>query len=126
MGLSFVRRADYDLAICGQVVGLLRICFGCHVCQKAIESSQGVSSSIISKLLGAWTTGIEEVYEARLLWAASCLGFFGFMCSGEFTMVDSNSQPAISISDVQVDSHLAPSMVKIHLRRAKTDPSVMG
>ena len=56
----------------------------------------------------ACTSAFPEVLEARLLWAACCcLGYFGFLCSGEFTAT-TTSQFAVQVSDVATDSHLSP------------------
>ena len=62
---------------------------------------------------------------ARLLWAACCLGFFGFLRAGEFTATG-GSAPPITLADVSVDSHSAPSVLKVRLRKAKTDPFGRG
>ena len=43
------------------------------------------------------------------------------MRAGEFTS-DSKNPPATCVSDVAVCSHTSPSMVRVHLRRAKIDP----
>ena len=61
-------------------------------------------------------------YDARLLWAACCVGFFGFLRAGEFTSTGLQPSPSICVSDVAVSLHTAPSVVQVHLRRAKTDP----
>lgn len=82
-----------------------------------------ISTDILSKLLGVWST---EDYESRMLWAAVCVGFFGFMRSGEFTCRSSSDEPPILSSAVAVDSHVSPSMVKIFLKKAKTDPFGKG
>ena len=65
-------------------------------------------------------------FESSMLWAASFLGFFGFMRAGEFTMTSPSKLPSICASDVAVDSHLAPSVLRIFLRKAKTDPFGKG
>jgi len=60
-----------------------------------------------------------------MLWAACCMGFFGFMRAGEFTAKsgqDADSSSALSLQDVSVDQHSNPSMVKVLLRQSKTDP----
>jgi len=60
-----------------------------------------------------------------MLWAACCLGFFGFLRAGEFTIQKAQDfDPSLSLCphDVSVDSHANPSMVRIHLKRSKTDP----
>ena len=63
---------------------------------------------------------------ARLLWAASCLGFFGFLRAGEFTAVSSSTPMSICVSDVAVDRHHSPSVMRVFLRKAKTDPFRKG
>ena len=63
-----------------------------------------------------------EQYDARMLWAAACVGFFGFMRSGEFTCRSSEEPPPILSSAVAVDSHVTPTTVNIFLKKAKTDP----
>ena len=55
-----------------------------------------------------------------MLWTACCLGYFGFLRVGEFPS-NLTDPPAIRVSGVAVDSHTSPSMVRIHLQRAKTD-----
>ena len=81
-----------------------------------------ITSSVMRCLLAAWTSGIKSEFETRLLWAASCLVFFGFLRAGELTLESASAQPAICRSDVAVDSHSSPTVLSVHLRRAKTDP----
>ena len=67
-------------------------------------------------------------YEHRLLWAACCLGFFGFLRSGEFT-AHSQRYPGvtlISADDIARDSAYPPCFVRARLRRSKTDPFGRG
>ena len=78
------------------------------------------------KLLEVWAADSHGVYEARLLWAASCLGFFGFLRSGEFTLCDLRAPPPILSSGVAIDSRENPSVIRVHLRQAKTDPFGKG
>ena len=60
-----------------------------------------------------------DIFEAHLLWTACCLGYFGFMWSGEF-IVTGSSPPVIQVADLAVDSHESPTLVKVTLRWAKT------
>ena len=58
-----------------------------------------------------------------MLWAAFCLGFWGFLWAGEFTCP---SQAALSsemlmVDYVVIDSHEDPSHMMIRLKRSKTD-----
>ena len=68
----------------------------------------------------------NDMYEARLLWAACCLGYFGFMRAGEFTVKGPASPPSIQATDFAIDSHTNPSLARVSLRRAKTDPLGKG
>ena len=63
-----------------------------------------------------------------MLWAAFCLGFFGFLRAGEFTCPSQSACPSdmLIIDDVAIDSHEAPSHMMIHLKRSKTDPFGAG
>lgn len=62
-----------------------------------------------------------------MLWAACCLGFFGFLRAGEFT-VNSSFDPSIhlSIGDIQADSLVNPSCFKVFIKCSKTDPFRKG
>ena len=63
-----------------------------------------------------------------MLWAAFCLGFFGFLRVGEFTCPSQSACPSemLIIDDVAIDSHEAPSHMTICLKRSKTDPIGAG
>ena len=55
-------------------------------------------------------------------WAAICVGFFGFLQSGEFTATPTYcSDHVISVSDISVDSRSNPQVVTFTLRYSKTD-----
>ena len=81
-----------------------------------------ITPFIMRKLQGVWDGSSANPYVGRLLWAACCLGFFGFMRSGEFTCQSADGEPPIPVSAVSVDSHSAPTMVRVFLQKAKTDP----
>ena len=59
-----------------------------------------------------------------MLWAASVLCFFGFFRAGEITLPSLNafdSGKHLSWGDIAVDSLEAPTMLKIRLKKSKTD-----
>ena len=86
-----------------------------------------VTVDVMRSLQAVWARApAESQYNATMLWAASCLGYFGFMRAGEFTLVERSAPPAILSSDVSVDSHSNPSVLRVLLRRAKTDPFGKG
>ena len=60
-----------------------------------------------------------------MLWAAYCVGFFGFLRAGEFTVrsaSDFDQSSSLTLQDVAVDQHTDPSVVQIRLKQSKTDP----
>ena len=65
--------------------------------------------------------------EHIMLWAACCLGFFGFLWAGEFT-VDCAFDPSIhlTVQDLQVDAEVNPSSLRVHIKSSKTDPFHQG
>ena len=59
-----------------------------------------------------------------MLWAACCTAFFGFFRMGELTsptVVNRGPVDGVTVGDVAVDDHNNLSLVRIHLRRSKTD-----
>lgn len=62
-----------------------------------------------------------------MLWAACCLGFFGFLRAGEFTS-NSPFDPNVhlGVSDVQADTLQDPTCFQIHIKCSKTDPFRVG
>ena len=62
-----------------------------------------------------------------MLWAACCLGFFGFLWAGEFT-VNCAFDPSIhlTVQDLQVDAEANPSSLRVRIKSSKTDPFRQG
>ena len=62
-----------------------------------------------------------------ILWAACCVGFFGFLRGGEFT-VNSPFDPSLhlTLDDIQVDAPLNPKSVCLFIKCSKTDPLRKG
>ena len=82
--------------------------------------------AIMHQLQNVWAHATEDQYQVRMLWAACCLGYFGFMRAAEFTAEDPLEPASIQVSDAAVDSHSNPSMVRVFVRRAKSDPFGKG
>ena len=58
-----------------------------------------------------------------MLWAACCLGFFGFLRSEEFTVQSvGTTDPPLLRSDIALHSRENPTVVLVKIRRSKTDP----
>ena len=64
-----------------------------------------------------------------MIWAASCLAFFGVLRSSELTVPSQDTyDPSIhlSVNDVAVDSRLSPTMIQVTIKQSKTDPFRQG
>ena len=68
-----------------------------------------------------------KCHDHVMLWAACCLGFFGFLREGEFT-TNSPFDPSIhlAVSDVQADALVDPTCFRVHIKSSKTDSFRVG
>ncbi len=60
-----------------------------------------------------------------MLWAAACLGYFGCLRAGGFTVPsDSNIDLTVCLTcaDVAEDSHSEPNLIQVHFKQSKTGP----
>ena len=65
-----------------------------------------ITVAIMCHLQEIWACSPASMqYDATMLWATACIGYFGFMKAREFTMTDPTEPLAIQASDVAVDSH---------------------
>ena len=82
-----------------------------------------VTPEILWLLLATWSAWPKgSWHDALMLWAAFCLGFFGFLWSGEFTCpTQQGFRPhMLGVWDVHVDSRDNPIMVSVRLCRSKS------
>ena len=86
-----------------------------------------ITPDILHKIYLLWSQTPQD-FDHIMLWAAFCLGFFGFMRSGEFTCpsLPAFTADMLSSQDVAVDSHTSPSHLVVRLRRSKNDPFGAG
>ena len=86
-----------------------------------------ITPDLLRRIYHTWSQ-MDIDYDKSMLWAAFCLGFFGFLRSGEFTSTtaNSNSPDRLSPADIEVDSHINPGCMAVHIRRSKTDPFGVG
>jgi len=67
--------------------------------------------------------------DKAMLWAAACLGFFGFLRAGEFTVPSEEGFDAsthLTHQDIAIDDPRRPNMIRVHLKQSKTDPFRKG
>ena len=86
-----------------------------------------ITPELLLKIYKVWSQGPLD-YNKIMLWAAFCMGFFGFMHAGELTCpsLEAFSPDMLSPQDVSVDSHVCPSHLAVHLKRSKNDPFAAG
>ncbi len=91
-------------------------------CSSTGQPRLRITPLILQQLHSLWSTQ-PIAYDKVILWAACCLGFFGFMRSGEFTCpsLAAFETSMLTPADVVVDSRLNTKYLSIHLRRSKTD-----
>ena len=82
----------------------------------------------LRQLRAVWSKTPVPSFDHRMLWAAVCLGFFGFLRAGEFTCpsLHAFTSDMLSAQDISVDSLTHPSRMEVTLRRSKTDPFGAG
>ena len=82
-----------------------------------------ITPAILRRIRASWASRAEE-FDIVMLWAACCTAFFGFFRAGEITIPSRGSydpQQHLSFRDVATDSFQAPQLIRLHLRRSKTD-----
>ena len=80
-----------------------------------------ITPKILRLIKSQWTPHGGET-DFVMLWAACCVGFFGFMRAGEFTSRPGEQSPSLTVEDIAMDDRKNPTMVRIHLKHSKTDP----
>ena len=80
--------------------------------------------------------GIKEVllrkpyeYHSIMMWAACCMGFFGFLRSSKFTTPSQTGydpEVHLSVLNVAVDNKVRPQLLQVTIKQSKTDPFRQG
>ena len=68
-------------------------------------------------------------WDRRMLWAAMNICFFGFLRSGEICCPTSSTfddSEHLTLNEVSLDSHMAPSRLFLRIKASKTDPFRAG
>lgn len=87
-----------------------------------------ITPTILRQLLKHWNKSAQDT-DTKMLWAACCLGFFGFLRAGEFTVVAENAvdlSVCLTPADVAIDCHTNPKIMKVRIKASKTDPYRQG
>lgn len=102
-----------------------------HTCNwqtRTVKSRLPITPVILHKIWDYWLPKSAEL-DVKMLWTAVVIYFFGFFCSGEITVPSHNSfDPFTHLAwrDASFDNVLAPTMLKVHLKKSKTDELKRG
>ena len=87
-----------------------------------------ITPDILRRMHSVWAE-VANNPDTHLLWAACCVPFFGFLCSGELTTPSQDSydpQSTLLLSDIALDTHNNPTTLAVTLKQSKTDPFRLG
>ncbi len=85
-----------------------------------------ITIHLLRQLHTVWSTP-PILHDQVMLWAACCMGFFGFLRAGEFTCTGTNeAEYPLTVGDITVDSREDPRLITVYLKRSKTDPFGAG
>lgn len=86
-----------------------------------------ITPFILRSIHTVWS-GAQLTPDRVMLWAAFCLGFFGFMRAGEFTCPSHQAftQEMLTVDSIAVDSHENPKHLSVFLKHSKTDQFGVG
>ena len=77
----------------------------------------------LNQIRALWSPKAHD-NDTIMLWAASCLRFFGFFRMGEITTPSDTAYDQarhLSYADIAVDRVSSPTMLRCHLKQPKTD-----
>ena len=100
----------------------------CDQHTRTVKIRLPITPAILHKIRDYWLPKSTEP-DIKMLWAAVVICFFGFFHSGEITVPSLNSfDPSSHLAwgDVSLDNVLDPTMLKVHLRKSKTDQLKKG
>lgn len=87
-----------------------------------------ITPAILGKMRQTWSREATS-WDHVMLWAACCLGFFGFLRSGELSAPeDGKFDPGqhLSYTDIAADDTANPRTLSVTIKQSKTDPFRQG
>ena len=83
-----------------------------------------ITPDIMRRLKEVWSASGDSP-DTKMIWAACCLCFFGFLRAGELTVPsDTGFDPSVHlcVSDLALDDSRCPSLLRVSIKQSKTDP----
>ena len=130
--LSAVRNLHITKGWPDPLVGTLRLELVLKGVKRVKASPAKIKLPITPLILYRIREGIRQQGDDEdgfMLWAACCLGFFGFLRTAEFTVPNGKDfDPSVHLTagDITVDSHIEPSLLQVRIKASKTDQFKQG
>ena len=130
--LSAIRHAHLERGLQDPLKGKTRLDLALKGFRRGRPRTQDARLPItpmILETIGRSLNGYTDRYKQLLVWAACCLGFFAFMRSGELTVPTGSIFDCtihLTPRDITVDDLQRPTMLKIHVKSSKNDPTRKG
>ena len=87
-----------------------------------------ITPIILERMRQVWNADPSN-WDHVMLWAASCVGFFGFLRSGELTVPESDEfdpKQHLMFTDLAIDDAANPRVISMRIKQSKTDPFRQG
>lgn len=87
-----------------------------------------ITPLVLERLHRVWSQDSSDL-DAIMMWAVCCVGFVGFLRSGEMTSPDSgpfDPSQHLSFNDVSIDNVDNPQSISLRIKQSKTDPFRQG
>ena len=91
------------------------------------RSQLPITPSLLRMMKGVWAPSAG--HDQKMIWAACCLAFFGFLRIGEMTVPDGGCfDPSVhlGVNDIALNSVKSPSFLRVTIKQSKTDPFRRG
>ena len=87
-----------------------------------------ITADLMQQIYSVLSHNIHD-YNSVLMWAACCTAFFGLLRCNEFTVPLTNDyDPTVhlSLQDIAIESHRAPTVIRLNIIQSKMDPFLKG
>ena len=99
-----------------------------HALTHSPKEQHPITFQIMERIHSLLSNHADNYYNL-MIWAACCTAYFGLLRVSEFTTSSpkhSNSLTDLLLSDIAIDNHVAPKVIRITLKQSKTDQYRQG
>ena len=99
-----------------------------HALTHSPKERQPITFSIMERIHSLLSNSADNYYNS-MIWAACCTAYFGLLRVSKFNASSCNHSSSLTdllMSDIAIDSHVAPQVISITLKQSKTDQYRQG